>query len=206
MGLRETKKEQRRVAIEEAARHFFIEEGFERCSVEKIAAATDMARGTFYLYFPDKITVFETLAERLYSPLVSRLEIAAERLAQAQSASEQQVLYAQMAWEIGGALEEAESLVMLHFREAWCAGPAGDCVRQWRSRIETVAAQVLEDAVARGFVRPHDTTVAAMAIVGAGERMIWAWLESGSSVDRTQVSAELADLFWRGIHGGGRAG
>ena len=201
MSVRETKKEQKRTAIEAAGLELFIQEGYARCSVEKIVAATGIARGTFYLYFKDKEALFETLAERLYSPLFEILQDHRTALAEARNTGQQQALYMQMAWSMVEQVVQLQPLAMLHFRAAWDAGPAGEIVRTWRTRIETLARDILVDATQRGFVRPQDPTIVAMAIVGASERLAWAWLSGDGNLDKDRVATELSDLFWKGIHG-----
>jgi len=201
MGVRETKKEQRREAIVSAGLSLFLSEGYDRASVERIVAAAGIARGTFYLYFKDKQALFEHLAETLYSPLVALLEEHQQALADAGSTTHQQALYIRMATGLVEQIVEMEPLALLHFREAWSAGPAGETVRQWRSRIEGLAKDILVDARNRGFVREHEPAIVAMSIVGAAERIAWAWISSDVELDKSRVATDLSDLFWRGIHG-----
>jgi AcrR family transcriptional regulator len=201
MSVREAKKEQRRAAIEAAGLDLFVQEGYDLTSVEKIVAASDIARGTFYLYFKDKHALFETLVERLYGPLVEILEEHQLALSEARNTSQQQALYMKMAWAMTEQVVKLQPLALLHFRVAWSAGPAGETVRQWRNRIESLARSILVDANQRGFVRDHDHTIVAMAIVGAAERLAWAWVSSDGELDKARVATELADLFWKGIHG-----
>jgi AcrR family transcriptional regulator len=57
MGVSERKereKEQRRNAIIDVAEHIFFEKGFEQSSMDEIAVAAELGKGTLYLYFPRK--------------------------------------------------------------------------------------------------------------------------------------------------------
>lgn len=55
---REREKEARSRAIVDEARKLFIKDGFDNTSVERVASALDLAKGTVYLYFPNKEALF----------------------------------------------------------------------------------------------------------------------------------------------------
>jgi len=59
---RKSKPERRRELLD-AARDAFVEKGFQAATVDDIVAKADVARGTFYLYFSDKRSVFEALVD-----------------------------------------------------------------------------------------------------------------------------------------------
>jgi AcrR family transcriptional regulator len=59
-------KLKRREDILRAARVVFATRGYHATKVEDIAAAAKVAKGTVYLYFEDKRSIFEELVERVF--------------------------------------------------------------------------------------------------------------------------------------------
>jgi AcrR family transcriptional regulator len=61
---RERKKDETRERITQAAIELFSERGYEATTVDEIAAKADVAKGTFFNYFPRKESVFDALSEQ----------------------------------------------------------------------------------------------------------------------------------------------
>lgn len=57
MNRRERKKEETRDSIIDCAVNFFREKGFQQTSMEEIAEASDVSKGTLYNYFQDKESI-----------------------------------------------------------------------------------------------------------------------------------------------------
>ena len=68
LGRREKRKQEIRARIEEAAYQLFKDSGIEETSIEQICERADVARRTFYGYFPNKQALLGGLGiSRLYS-------------------------------------------------------------------------------------------------------------------------------------------
>ncbi len=65
-----------RAEILAAAIAVFGEKGFDRASVAEITQRAGVAQGTFYVYFPDKLTLFVELVDDLGSRLRQRIATA----------------------------------------------------------------------------------------------------------------------------------
>lgn len=63
VGRRERKKEETKRRIFVAALELFHEKGFESTTVDEITERADVAKGTFFNYFPRKESVLEFLSE-----------------------------------------------------------------------------------------------------------------------------------------------
>jgi AcrR family transcriptional regulator len=75
--------EERRAAKHEAilgaAQSLFSRYGFRRTSIDEIASEAGIAKGTVYLYFPNKQAVFRAVAERVAEHVLAGTQAAYER-------------------------------------------------------------------------------------------------------------------------------
>ena len=63
-GRRERRRRETHARIFDAAMRLFAQRGFANTPVEEITEAADVAKGTFFNYFPTKESILEALAER----------------------------------------------------------------------------------------------------------------------------------------------
>jgi AcrR family transcriptional regulator len=73
---RAERQAQRREAILAAALEEFSARGFAATRLDDIARRAGVAKGTIYLYFRDKESLFQELVRAMLSPIVGRLEAA----------------------------------------------------------------------------------------------------------------------------------
>jgi len=71
---REVRSAARKEAILRAALEEFSASGFATARLEDVAKRAGVAKGTIYLYFADKETLFQELARSMLSPLVGHIE------------------------------------------------------------------------------------------------------------------------------------
>ena len=197
MGIREAKKAAKRAMIIKVGREIFTQEGYDRCSVEKIIASAGIARGTFYLYFPSKKSLFDALLEDLYSPIIDILLVTYNDLCQLQKGFTER--YLQSAISLAQILERNRDMLIVHFREVYSAGPSGDSVRKWRGRVEAIIEDILQIAIDKDLIRNFSPKLSAMSMFGAAERMVWAWLQKETEINRKEIAQMVADVFWQGL-------
>jgi AcrR family transcriptional regulator len=73
-NVREVRSAARREAILAAALEEFSSKGFAAARLDDVAKRAGVAKGTIYLYFADKETLFQELARSMLSPLVGHVE------------------------------------------------------------------------------------------------------------------------------------
>jgi AcrR family transcriptional regulator len=73
---RAARREKRRAAILDAALEEFAARGFASTRLDDVARRARIAKGTIYLYFRDKESLFQDLVRTMLSPLVGTIEAA----------------------------------------------------------------------------------------------------------------------------------
>ena len=74
----EQAKDERKSALLKAALDEFYERGFTAARMEDIANRADLSKGTIYLYFNSKETLFSELIQSLTQPNIHKLEAIAQ--------------------------------------------------------------------------------------------------------------------------------
>ena len=78
-GARAARRDERRAAILAAALEEFAARGFAATRLDDVARRAGVAKGTIYLHFRDKESLFQELVRAMLSPLVGTIEAAALR-------------------------------------------------------------------------------------------------------------------------------
>lgn len=71
--------ELRREELLDAAQGLFLDKGIGATSIDDIASAAEVAKGTFYLYFPSKEALLHALQERFVAGFLEQLDAAMDR-------------------------------------------------------------------------------------------------------------------------------
>jgi AcrR family transcriptional regulator len=177
--------ENRRSAILKAAREVFARRGFAETSVDDIAAAAGIAKGTAYLYFSSKEQIYlEALLER------AREVEASSRARMLDADTWQDKIRAYMATrlEFLSAHSDFFRIYATEFRNMCMHGKAlGAEIQELAREGERQVGQVLAIARAKGEIRPVDTDLAAGMIAdmlrGLVDRRLLAFRRSPSAED-----------------------
>jgi AcrR family transcriptional regulator len=195
VGRREDNKAKKRERLEAEGLRLFLELGYDRCSIELIVAASDVARGTFYLYFPDKLALFEALIDRWFAPLIATLGEADARLEAAGTRADSLMVYLGMAQSLVVLGTQHRDEVLISFREIRSASDAGERLRTREKQLIEVATALTEHGVARGLINAEDPRLTTLVILGASERLHYEWLIGGDLGDPTVLGARIVRMF-----------
>ncbi len=198
-GRRERNKLSKQRRLIQAGKNAFLVDGFVGASVERIAAAADVARGTFYLYFPDKEALFAHVMDHFFGPLLVGVRSARDELAACPDTASTFPVYGRLGLVLSSHLVTHQDEARLYFAEARAVGAGGDQIRRCMAQIEQLTEEILADAVRRGTLRPHDERGVALAIVGGIERLVYGFLQGDRRLDPQRVTAEVIQLFRYGL-------
>lgn len=195
MGRREEKKAMKRHRLETEGLRLFLEQGYDRTSIEQVAAASDIARGTFYLYFTDKRALFDALVDRWFADLLEVISGVEDRIRTSETREAAWQVYRDMAASLAVVGMSHTDEILLSFREARTTGESGQLVRHREAAIWASAVGFTEIAMERGWVRPGNPRVLCLVIFGAVERLVYEVLVGTELGDPAQVASEVVALF-----------
>lgn len=202
VGTREAKKLDKQRRIEAAGIEEFLRHGFAAATVDAIVARAGVARGTYYLYYPDKEALLAALLARFAEPLVSAVGEACRALEQG---GEPFPIYAVLGAALAELIRQEPDGARLLLQESRARGVGGELARRVTATLHGLTRQILDDAVARGLLRPHDSHAVGLAIAGGIERLAQAWLDPAPGEAPLQpeaVTVELIGLFTWGLAAG----
>lgn len=187
MSLRARKKADTRARVMAAALRLFGERGFERTTVEEIAAAADVAPRTFFRYFPAKVDV-------LFADHDALLAALRETLAR----HDAPVVRAVRRWAQEGLdhllVDPARYLTRSGLVAAIPAAQARS--RQLDAEFEEAIAQAIAGDGAATDVGARTTARAAWGATRAARDV---WLASGGERDPRHLVDDAFDLLERGL-------
>lgn len=191
-GRRARKRRQTADLLADTAFALFAEHGYEAVTMEQIAAAADVAKGTLYNHFPVKEAL---LAHRFHSDLAAAMPELYAQLAAIPSAIDRlrAFLYASAAYS-----ESTRDYLgaYLHYRLGQAADAAG---RDQRSGFEQIFIRLIGDAQASGEVRadlPLPRLAESLQFMHLGT--VLRWLRTPDAQPLAAEFDAMLDLFLNG--------
>jgi TetR/AcrR family transcriptional regulator, cholesterol catabolism regulator len=195
LGRRERKKQEVLLRIRNAAAELFQEKGFEATTVEEIAERADVAKGTFFNYFPRKDALLEWLGDMMVDQVQEELGA----LSEWEGTALQQ--FERLYYALGDRAEqnpELSKMILIESMRRFWLRMEGDPREQW---FHALTRSVLERARERGEVeREFDLDIAAKLLEATYFTTLVDWLRSGTprGVFRREVKAKL-EIVFRGL-------
>lgn len=181
--------------ILEAARRVFARKGFNGATMDDIAEAAGLAKGTLYLYFPSKRRVYLAALKRGFIRLIEETERNVEA---APTAADK--IRAFITTRIRDA-EENRNFVRIYHAEFGNTGPP-HLDKELRSlylrQAQTLEA-VLREAAAQGQIRPVRADAAAVIVYEMTRGLVMQRLLGWSTATAEQDIDFLFELIWKGL-------
>jgi AcrR family transcriptional regulator len=201
LSRRERKKDETRERITQAAIELFTERGFDATTVDDIAAKADVAKGTFFNYFPRKEAVLDAVPEGIIAQIE---QTSGELLAGPQTSREKLSLFVSEVTRHHLQNRELSRLFLGRLLSA-----PHDQVENMPARIREVLRALIEQGQARGEFRAEvDASRAGSVIQGAAIGTLLAWLCSAPEAFDLEIELqERLKLILEGLgaaSGGGR--
>jgi AcrR family transcriptional regulator len=157
IGRRERKKEETKRRIYVAALELFHEKGFEHTTVDEITERADVAKGTFFNYFPHKESVLSYLSEewlaRVEETVARPYRSAAERITS---------LFTAVASAYGENRALTHLVVAAGMEQMFCPEPM-----QSRSRFTSLVNAAIAEGQSAGEFRRDLTSESIFLALGA---------------------------------------
>jgi AcrR family transcriptional regulator len=193
-SLRERKKVVTKERIYRVALELFRQKGFDATTVEEIAVAAEVAKGTFFNYFPTKEAVLGYLGER------QTLAVAGEIMATLTNANltARQKL-CRVLRRLAANVEADRDLMRMAVFEAMKV-PDTLVSDPYRAVFKSAVTSVLEEGQSRAEVRPGlDAELVGSAIAGMYFQQVFEWCAAPEAFALGDRLDRMIDMLWDGI-------
>ncbi|HEY8325447.1 MAG: TetR/AcrR family transcriptional regulator [Ktedonobacterales bacterium] len=199
----------RRQQILEAALDLFAEQGLAGATSKDIAERAEVTHGLIYFYFKTKEELYKAAFEYALKRALEQLDLAA--IAQSDEPPEEALtpLLTRFLDTLHSPTLLSISRMMMHTmaHHDWRDGPLYDCKLRMRDTVSLIVSEVrdyLDRQVALGRLRPINTQVVAMFLVGGvASSLRWSHGDTHASdqaSDNPQVTAAaITDTLMRGL-------
>lgn len=202
-GKRDTNRRERTEALHRSALSLFLERGVENVTVDDIAKAAGTAKGNFYRYAADKRELVEALMAPIADAFSGAFARADAKLAGATTAQALTPAYLALAMELFEVVKTYPDTVLLWLQESRAPAvgarvPIADFNRDLTHKTVGLTLQAHE----HGLLKKIPPQVSALAVIGAVERLLIAYLRDGMFDNNpAAVVQALVMLVMEGITG-----
>jgi TetR/AcrR family transcriptional regulator, cholesterol catabolism regulator len=200
-GRRERKKLEVLARIRAAALELFTDKGYDATTVEEIAERADVAKGTFFNYFPRKDALLLALAEDTFEGILADLGPPSEWTGTARQ--QFQRLYLKLADTVEEYPALSQVMLIENMRNFWLR----DREDPMEQAFHALSCGILTAARKRGeFEEDVDIEVAANLLEAAYFTTLVHWLRRGAPAGafKTELTKKL-DIIFRGLGATGLA-
>jgi AcrR family transcriptional regulator len=182
--------------ILESARKVFAKKGFAHATMDEIAAATGLAKGTLYLYFKSKRDVYLKTLQHGSAELMERVKTNMQA-AQGMQAKIRAFIATRVKY--GDENRDFIKIYLTEFSNVTQPAAFNKDLRDLQFQQAQALEQVLRDGVDSGDIQRLDVESAAFTIQDLSKSMITRRVLGWSTKDVEEDIDFLCNLIWRGI-------
>jgi len=193
-SLRERKKIATKERLYFEALELFRHKGFAATTIEEIAEAAEVSRGTFFNYFPSKEALLQHLGERQAEATAAALDVV---LTNPQLDTRQKLIAVLrgMAANVEADRELSRVAVFEYLKL-----PAVIMADTHRSLFRQAVSGLLAEGQRRGEVSPgQDPGLLSSAVTGVYYQQVFEWCAAETPFALGEQLESLINLLWRGM-------
>jgi TetR/AcrR family transcriptional regulator, cholesterol catabolism regulator len=184
----------RREEVYAAALHLFREKGYHATSMQDIAAAVGLYKGSLYHYIGGKDDLLVQVFERAMGTLVADVERIVADPSLGPSAQLRLIVQA----HVTAVADNLDALtVYLHDFRA-LAGASLAQVQAQRDRYTQLVGEIVSRGVRLGEFQASDTGIATLGLIGMCN-WVCQWYRPGGRLDASEIGGLFADLLLNGL-------
>ncbi len=186
-------RDERRAQLLSAALESFTASGYHAASMDEIAERANVSKPVLYQHFPSKLDLYLAVLDLHIDSLVFSIQKAI-----ASTRENKNRVKATIDAYFGFIEGEGEAFRLL-FESDMSVEPQ---VRERLERMTYDCAVAVSAVIWVDTGLPKDEAmILAIGLIGCAQISARHWLEKGGKIDRSQASALVTSLMWRGISG-----
>jgi len=186
-------RDERRAQLLSAALESFTASGYHAASMDEIAERANVSKPVLYQHFPSKLDLYLAVLDLHIDSLVFSIQKAI-----ASTSENKNRVKATIDAYFGFIEGEGEAFRLL-FESDMSVEPQ---VRERLERMTYDCAVAVSAVISVDTGLPKDEAmILAIGLIGCAQISARHWLEKGGKIDRSQASALVTSLMWRGISG-----
>jgi AcrR family transcriptional regulator len=186
-------RRERRAQLLESALEVFVAQGYHAAAMDDIAERAGVSKPVLYQHFPGKLDLYLALLDASCDTIIDNCRIAL-------SATPDNKLRVQAAIEaFFDYVDEETGAFRLVFESDLTNAPA---VRGHVERVTTECAEMIAEVIHDDTGLPGPASrLLAVSLVGMARVSARFWLTEAGGIGKSDASALVAGLAWRGIRG-----
>jgi AcrR family transcriptional regulator len=191
----------RKQAILEAAARVFAVKGYHGSSVDDIAEAAGISKGTFYLYFESRKDAFVELVESFFDEFARILKENHERLEQAIDRGGDVIqALRENAMSVLGFHGDNPHLTVIAYREALARDKEfSDRFNELNRLARKLQREEFQTMADKGFMRPEDVDLVTSINIGATVEVIMEHILGKKNPDIERLADKLLEYHMRAL-------